>query len=287
MINKILIGCVPRSGSTLFSRLLNKFNCVIITPESGFKKDIIDYKLNKINKHELVNKLSCCNKFLAWGVSFNEINFDESVDEIFNKLILSYAKNHNIKLTDEIFWIDHTPENLQHIHIYVEHLKINGIINLVRDPRAVISSLLKVKWSYDDIYNLSYFYRDTYLTNFFSYSHFKDKKIIVQYEELCNKNDLCLLNICEYFSINQTLKLNSNISLPEYTKKQHELVNKPIDLSRVDSWKTILTKYELNTINSILGDILTLDYNEYNNISFKYRSLKKMILKRIRSVIKV
>jgi hypothetical protein len=277
---KIFIGCVPRSGSTLLARHFTCYEHALITPESPFKKDLINYEKSLITKKNLIKKLYSCRKFRSWNINLSNINLSKYANKNIEQFIEAYALNIN-KNFKQIVWVDHTPENLLHIHEFTKHYKFDGVIHLIRDPRAVVSSLLNVNWAYNDIYNLSYYYRDISLRNSFNYNDYSGKKFSIRFEDFALDHEVLHTLIKEKFPfLIRAFSRPLGIEIPSFSKKQHSKVNDTIDLDSLYLWKKNLKPSDINQIIQTNYSFINKHYNLESDYRFEEFSLKKAAFRR-------
>jgi hypothetical protein len=133
-----LVGC-GRSGTSLLRGLLNAHPLLAIPLESLF---IADY-LRAAGRWPLERIKSLIVKepeLREWGlnISVGDLAGCQSVGEVIVRLHELYARS-----KDKKHWGQKTPRLVRHLPLLAEHLREARFIHLVRDPRAVVSSLIR------------------------------------------------------------------------------------------------------------------------------------------------
>ena len=147
----IFIVGMSRSGTTLLSRILNSCDEVYILEETHFVREYVNKFPEVINDNEMeriVNKFITIQKKGIYGAEKPEqcvSVIDDIREKLFEnryvlidliKCLFSYeARKRNKKIVG-----DQTPNHVFYIDYIVNNFENVRIINMVRDPRAVIAS---------------------------------------------------------------------------------------------------------------------------------------------------
>jgi hypothetical protein len=276
-MKKVFIGGCDRSGTTLLGSLIGKVEGAVVTPESQFKTEFVENfgLLNELNISH-VTWLIHHWRFVLWDFEASEL--DEIKEkalgqrlEVFCEIaVIIYARKNNIKKVS--LWVDHTPDNMRKCQIIKKLFGEDYIsfIHIVRDPRAVFSSVKNLDWGPNTAFFGAKWYAvniTNSIVNEMSYNIFR-----VRFEELIVHNEQILLEVCKEISICYILseRTISSFTVPSYTKKQHSKIkSNSFQKSSISSWRKKLTFSEINEIERQLGDtIVSLGYN-LENINHK------------------
>lgn len=133
-----LVGC-GRSGTSLLRGLLNAHPLLAIPLESLFIADYLRvaarWPLERI-KSSIIREP----ELREWGlqVSSADLAGCESVGQVIVRLHELYARSKGKK-----HWGQKTPRLVRHLPLLADHFPQARFIHLVRDPRAVVSSLIR------------------------------------------------------------------------------------------------------------------------------------------------
>ncbi len=261
-IMPVFIGGHPRSGTTLLGDLLGSHPFCICTPESQFKvsvyqrlgiKDKESFDINqtfeKIKKHW---------RYRIWALD-EIMDFKKKVSS-YEELILFLVKNYAIKNNklEAKIWIDHTPSNIQFAGFLNYLFPEAKFIHIVRDGRAVAASQIPLDWGPNTISGVAYSWVEAIKQGLSAEELLKDKIIKVKYEDLVSDTEIILKNLCDFLEINYMPQMiqGGGFKVPGYTLKQHSLLGRSPDLSRINAWQNKLTKRQIEIFESIAGEFL-------------------------------
>ncbi|MCG9736414.1 sulfotransferase, partial [Pseudoalteromonas shioyasakiensis] len=261
---KILIGGCDRSGTTLLGSLLGTIEGAVVTPESQFKTEFVErFGLEEKLTDDHISWLLNHWRFLLWDFSKEEKSMirdavtDKSLEYFCEVAVKCYAKKH--KINNPIIWIDHTPNNLRKTSV-INDLFSKGSVNyihIVRDPRAVYSSVKDLDWGP----NTAFFGAKWYAVNIASAlaNEVPNNIYRVKYEDVLDSKEKTLKSICLNFGVDYILseRTVSSFKLPNYTKNQHSKIKtNKLDKSSAITWKEKLKASEIQELEYQLSDII-------------------------------
>jgi hypothetical protein len=133
-----IVGC-GRSGTSLLRSFLNGHSQVAIPTESLF---IVDYlrAADRFDTTFLINMLVREPEIREWGLSIQPDDFSgySTIIDAIRSLHERYAHEQGMKL-----WGQKTPRFVRHLDLIIGAFPDAVVIHLVRDPRAVVSSLMR------------------------------------------------------------------------------------------------------------------------------------------------
>ncbi len=208
-----IVGC-GRSGTTLLQAILSYETEITIPPETHFLKHIY-LRRNEFGDIKEENGLNRFLQYLFQTRCFRDLELspqlieekirqsDRSMRSIFLLMLNEYAKKKGKRRIGE-----KTPS---HIHYLPEIRKLFPkikIINIVRDPRDVVNSLLKVFWASTSIYGNVKRWQECIQLHF-KYSRIlkKEEYINVRYEDLIENTEYEMRRICNFLRINYSKKM--------------------------------------------------------------------------------
>ncbi len=205
-----------------------------------------------------------------WNVDFrklrdeliesNNLNAGLILDRIYSKYSFDYKGN------QEIMWGDKTPANTIYAHMIKKQFPNCKIIFLLRDPRAVISSLLDVNYTYymDRLDHMLWRWKIS-LKKYEELS-IKDPSAItlLKYEELVNNPEAVIKNKLNWLGLKYEEKIldntEINMSLLGVSKaKHHQNLRVAVTSKFTDKWMSKLP----NEISIYIKNSLCEQMNKY------------------------
>ena len=136
----IFIVGVGRSGTSLLQSMLNVHKDISFPPETYF---IRYYLIKKYNYDSVKNKLIEDKNLKKLNLDLVDlVNASNSLKDFYVSLLNSYVNRKN-----KHFAGDKDPKNVECLRVIKENFPYSLIIHIYRDPRAVIASRIKAKWS--------------------------------------------------------------------------------------------------------------------------------------------
>jgi len=125
----VFIGGAPRSGTTLLQNMLDSHPDIVGGPEFLHLPDIVSLR-KKL--HASVSR-----KWIDLFCSHDDV--DTNIRQLINNFLLPFAHKHHAKILSE-----KTPENVLVFSELTELLPEALFIQVIRDPRAIVASLMQV-----------------------------------------------------------------------------------------------------------------------------------------------
>lgn len=261
-----ICGC-GRSGTTLLGSLLGSHSNCIATPESQFIFDLIQGSHLSANitiePDQVIKQLSKHWRFKLWNLklSTNDFKIKEinTYSELIQFIVNTYASQND--KPNASYWIDHTPEHIQHIATLMKLFPEAKFIHIIRDGRAIASSVLNLDWGgLHTIPQIAQWWvrqigyglaAENYLGKAISKQ--------VKYENLLLKPEETLKEICTFIGINYQVKMlkGNDYKVPSYTESQHKLIGTKPDSKQITIWKKRLSSRQIEIFESSTQDILS------------------------------
>jgi hypothetical protein len=287
-----------RSGSTLLSSLLNRYEEVSVSLESFFVINIIEYKYS-VCKDTLDEFLV----YLYKEPQFSELGIKrDKLRRYLLKNIIIFDKRQIIYSIIDLYFKDRDPQAKCRVlkfgaYAYLEEIKELfpevQFIHIIRDCRAVYNSKKRSK-------SIEGYYMDNNVVSASFEWKLRIRKCMllenclnIRYEDLVENVDFTCKKVLDFLEIE-----NHNISKKsfEYFRKigvsqkhLHENVKKEPDRKNINNWKETLSVSEIDSISYLnKKELEMLGYkvdkvNFFNAIYFTvYSSIKFSIIKIIR-----
>jgi len=274
----IFIGGHPRSGTTLLGAMVGAHTDCICTPESQFKTRALRQSCR--DKADISTALRWIKedwRFRIWGLDIGSAPLDElhSYSTLILWIVNAYAEKFGKK--NPGLWVDHTPSNVKNAASLLELFPDAKFIHIVRDGRAVASSIIPLDWGANTINGAALSWAKRMSQYVAVESSLGSKKIVrVRFEDLVLDPETTLISICGFLGIDYQSQMvrGGGLKVPQYTLKQHSLIGKGPDQKEVKSWEKELSPRQIEIFESIAGELLlSLGY------ALKYgRKAKKMNL---------
>lgn len=259
-----IIGSARSGSSLIYNALCSNINFNPAIPENhlvSFFLEAFNYQLSRNNDKE--------KDYIFNNSIETEKYFKECLVLLYKKIIKKYNCNYLLLKS-----ISLTPN----FHILNKFFPDINYIFIVRDPRDIISSMIKVGQEQEknkiknqycrNINDLCDHINESYqliLINKFK-NLFEKKVYIVKYENFVNNFSYELNNICKKFSLKTKYSDNINVwskaseiykdKIKNNTGYFSDLWNKPITNKKIGNYRNILTQDEIEIINNKCNHLL-------------------------------
>jgi hypothetical protein len=213
-------------------------------------------------------------RFRLWHVDINAIDSSavHSYRDLVTSIVTAYAEQNGKKHPG--IWVDHTPRNIEYISTLLEIFPDLKFIHLVRDGRAVASSVIPLDWGPNTVYRAAYSWMEKISLGLSVESLLGQDRILrVEYNTLVENPMSTIRDICSFLAIDYQPEMieGKGFNVPKFQSEEHALVGKKPDATRVNAWEKALTPRQVEIFESIAGSLLQrLGY------SLKYRHAKRI-----------
>lgn len=259
----VFIGGVPRSGTTLLASLLGGSPECVAVPESQFKEELL--RLAAIRpawaKGEAWKLFASNWRFPLWGLGAEPPPAPcwsaASLPSFLAALAHAYASRKGKNLAR--LWVDHTPDNLRNAHALHAQFPEARFIHIVRDPRAVASSVLPLDWGPNTPMKAAQAWVEGLAHGLgveLSFSASRAKR--VRYEDLVDDPVGTCEDIASWLEISFTpaMLTGEGYKPSPYSAGQHRMVGGKPDPARAVGWRSMLTPRDIEVIEYICGDLM-------------------------------
>ncbi len=243
----VIIGGHPSSGSTLLSLMLDSHPDLICGPEltifshsllwenEGFNANNADKAFFSHEQLTGVLEWSCVD---SKSLDYYHTNKREVIDWLSSSANLYEFGNKFFQRKMEEKkaqkWIEKTPQNLYAISAYLKANKDSSAIIMIRDPRSVMSSLLRRGFS-DEVVARICFLEENIIYNLLNNNDFNNRLHLVQYEHLVGDTKNTLDKICSFLCIQNESELMMNRDRTERKNTDKSLIK--TEGSSSNSWQ--------------------------------------------------
>jgi hypothetical protein len=255
----IFVGGAPRSGTTLVQRILGAHSLVYAGPEFDLVPEIVKLRSQFLQKIDVGRISAYLDK--------------DTVNALFGGFLVSVFQK-KINETGKAYLSEKTPSNIEVFPELLECLPQAQYIFIVRDPRAIVASMLEVGRKYrKDLKVPPLFTRSTrhavaYINQLWAKGNEARLKsgnvLVMHYEDIISNPRGAIEGMTRFLALPFEEGLlniqESDWEMPAfkageaywYTKEQ---LKDAIRKDAVEKWPNILTKYDLYVINKWLQRI--------------------------------
>lgn len=275
--NPIFIVGVQRSGTTLLSAMLAAHSRMSCGPETHFFQrlenesieDLIDPNNWPMKAKKFVSSITFTNylsensqrisilekyHITEYQMEENLKNQKPAIASLLSSVVEPYMRS-----LGKSRWIEKTPDHIKYLNKIRNHFPDSPIIRIVRDPRDVSLSLMKVPWGAKTFYEAICYWK--YLDDI-SYDFFivDQKSYTLRYEDLLENPEKELKKLCSFLdedyeegmlNTSTTGKLVNSQNVP-WKKKAEQ----PIDKNRAGGWRNEISKDMNHFTEGLIGDKL-------------------------------
>lgn len=231
----------------------------ITTPESQFKYWIGNGPVD----NNVLNVLRKDFRLSLWRIPFNEladqIRSASSGGEVLELLVRKYNERY-VRKGGASIWVDHTTTNLRYSLSLLKVFPNAKFIHIIRDGRAVAASFRSLDWGPATILDAANLWSSQLAFGLAAEHRLAGQVIRVSYENLVKDPSNEMKRICNFVGVpfSDEMTYPEGFEPPSYTRRQHALVGRKLDVSRVDKWQTDLSYREVEIFESLTGDLLPL-----------------------------
>ncbi|MBD3249363.1 hypothetical protein GF336_04935 [Candidatus Woesearchaeota archaeon] len=248
-----IIGC-GRSGTTLLRSMLNSHKDVAIPLESLF---IIDYLKTKKTINVLKKLIVDEYEIKEWGIdiTYNDVKDVNDKKELISRIHNIYTSKNNKRI-----WGQKTPRFVRYGKLLKRHYPDSKFIHIIRDPRAVVSSLIESNVHKSNVlYGSRRWVNDVRKGIVLKERHPEDV-LEIKYEHLVSNPKKELEKICKFLEIkfdeNMLKYYKSKKEYREYYSRIHSKLSKPVDKKSISKWELKLDKKQVMLIENICGELM-------------------------------
>lgn len=299
VINPIFIVGAPRSGTSLIRVILNRHPEIGICDETYFFYYVYSRR-NKFGdlkniewRRKLVNRYLATDRIHRLDLDLQQLSdtlMEQGIsyEAFFLSLMWFYAKSNGKRRFGE-----KTPQHALYAEKLIEMFPDCKLIHVIRDPRDVIASLMRMPWASKSVLANARIWR---ACNMSAYQcNKKGAYLAVQYEKLVLNPDEELKRICTFIGEEYV----PSMLVPEGQSNPNgwwfERAHKVITQKRIGAWEDILDSKDIRLIEWITGPymqqfgyepievsasgyakILALGIEIFDNLSQKIASLPRI-----------
>lgn len=263
-INPFFIVGPPRSGTTLLATIMCRHSAIAIPPETQYFPEILpklrsDFTMTQEKVSELLSQTRLADLNLDVSAVFSAIDSDDLTKSLFLTLLTEYARDLGATVLGE-----KSPSHVGYVSEILDIFPESKVVCLIRDGRAVSSSLRRLNWDHSNLYRhaASWVSRARAVRDVLQ--HYPQNSILVKYEDLVENPSVEVGKVCDFIGVHfepsQLLPSDSGL-VPEWERGWKAMANETISNARLESWKTDLSEPEIPLVENILSkELLSFGY---------------------------
>ena len=248
----IFIVGAPRSGTTLLRNMLNRHPAIAIYRESDFYHYVYRRRRSFGNLGDLRNRQCLVREYLSTrGVRRMQMELQAleatlledgvSYHAFFLSLLRSYAQAQGKRRCGE-----KTPRHALITEELCQWYPDASIIHLVRDPRDVVASLMRMPWADHNVLGNAHLWLRFNLAA--RSSQHRPKYLLVHYEQLVTQPEQELRHICSFIGEDYSAIMLVPNHDPTADRPWLRRAEEPITTERLGNWRNQLTANQVALI---------------------------------------
>jgi hypothetical protein len=268
----VFIGGCDRSGTTLLGDMLGSTSWSFATPETQFFHELLlRIKLGAFDSsEEAAAWLHGHFRFATWELDLDVkelaalINLEKPRVTV-EAIVEHYLRQTHPQKTAADVWIDHTPDNFKYHPMLKALFPEARFIHIVRDGRAVSSSITPLDWGPNNAYSASRHWAERMEQALSVESAEGDNCFRLHFEQLVAEPHSTICELCDFIGIpfDPQMLNGGGLRLPAFTKKQHSLVGKAPQKDKAEAWRSKMTRKDLRDFESYPFSRLLLEKMGY------------------------
>lgn len=223
---RIIIGGLPRAGTTLLRYILDSSPDVISGPETGFfRRPLVAQKARLRRVVERVDRTLDLGVAELSRIIHGEQNSVKAFDEIMKK----YSEKVGVK---KDVWAEKTPRNCFSYHWLAEEDPELYFISLIRDGRDVVTSVLDG----GDTYHCSIDRYVETLDSVYEFDLTKYKHLIIPYEDMVRCPERVFRNIFNFLELKFTQDILENYQVVSATRDSSKVRQSKVQHAITPKW---------------------------------------------------
>jgi hypothetical protein len=239
----------------LLRGVLNNHSALAIPLEALFIADYLRVA-ERIPLEQLKELLIREPELMEWGIEVqaDQVGDCDSIGDAIARVHEIYANSQG-----KSRWGQKTPRLVRHHELLRMHFPDARFIHIVRDPRAVVSSLVRSEVHRSTVWHASKRWIRDVEAGLALEHQIEEGVLRVRYEDLVMDPEAELLQIFEFLQVDSlAITPEQNSEIPEYSEfyeNIHSNLSREISADFVEIWKEHLSDEEVGQVESLVGTL--------------------------------
>jgi len=224
---------------------------------------IVDYLLSSRPAAVLRKLLLKEYELREWGLRCRpeDLIDCESGAEMIERVHQLYLQQHG-----KTRWGQKTPRFVRYGELLRAHFSGARFIHVIRDPRAVASSLVRSEVHRATPYHAARRWHDDVAAGLAFEQNYPGEMLRIRYEDMVTRPDSVLRRVCRFLDLefsDSMLRYHEHVPsvYGSYYGQIHSGLSKPVSTGSIDAWKRHLSEADVAVIEFICSDLMeTLEY---------------------------
>jgi hypothetical protein len=256
-LNPIFIVGAPRSGTSLLRVMLNRHPSIGLCDETYYfyyvysrRSAFGDLSDPGVRRH-LIDRYLTTHRIKRLGLDLDALSETlkregDSYESFFVSLMRFYARNRGKKRYGE-----KTPQHALYIETLFEWYPGCQVIHLVRDPRDVVASLLRMPWASNNVLaNARIWLSHNSSTD---RCHHRDNYLLAHYERLVSNPEAELTRVCRFLGESYSSEMLVVDEPPAADEWWFQRAQRPLSTDRLGKWREELNSEQVALIEWAAG----------------------------------
>lgn len=237
----VFVGGCERSGTTIVSRLLAEQLSLVVLPEAYFHA--VAYRRFGADASAQVALRHWRRR--SWGLETDNIADSTRLAPYLRDRMADIYESRRGRRTP-LRVAESTPENIEIGSILLSEFPDSSLVHVIRDPRAVVASLRLADFGPTTIQECAQLWKQRVASGLAIELSQPDRVTRVRYED-CIADPASLSEVVPNISHDKNFswKADRDLMVDQTSKHLQRRVQKPLDTSRIDSWRSTLSPKEI------------------------------------------
>ena len=267
----IFVVGMPRSGTTLLASLLSAHSAIAIGPETNYfsrmwkpltrGRGLCDWEAVETTLVQWLEKPTLQSMDLPVRQLLDTFRETWKTGTLTHRFILSHIMEQYAERRGKAIWGEKTPEHFMYVPAIKRVFPDARIIAIIRDPRDVHLSLVKVPWNRGNAFNHALQWRGYQILSQRYQNLFRGYYMTVRFEDLIrdprSEMKRLLSGLHQRFEEDMLVRYRQEPLFDPQQEPWKKHASAPIDAANAYKWRTQMADEEIGIFSRVCGSYLT------------------------------